>query len=160
MKHIKTINEVLKYKTRKIISVNDWDNLVSETYGKVYSFQQQDGCQDRGTISLQVPSRFTEDEEMNDSIPEIINGNEMGVKFEVWLGRDPRAPLNPTDQQLRSCNYYWGKTEQDKERWKNDIGNINLFWERNFYPDINTLANDLYEKGLIEEGEYLIDIDW
>lgn len=36
---------------------------------------------------------------------------------------------------------------------------INLFWERNFYPDINTLANDLYKKGLIKKGEYLIVID-
>ena len=30
-----------------IIDVDGWDNLVVGTYGKVYNFQQQDGCQDQ-----------------------------------------------------------------------------------------------------------------
>lgn len=75
---------------------------------------------------------------MNDSIPEVVNGYEMGVKFEVWLARDPNQPI--TNQK-----YDW---------------ELELFWERNFYPDIHTLANDLHSKGLIEAGDYLINIDW
>jgi hypothetical protein len=35
-----------------------------------------------------------------------------------------------------------------------------MFWERNFYPDTYTVANDLYDKGLIEAGDYIINIDW
>lgn len=35
-----------------------------------------------------------------------------------------------------------------------------LFWIRNFYPDLQTIANDLHARGLIEAGEYSIDIDW
>lgn len=35
-----------------------------------------------------------------------------------------------------------------------------MWWVRNFYPDVNMVANDLYEKGLLEAGEYLINIDW
>ncbi len=41
-----------------------------------------------------------------------------------------------------------------------DDWEINLFCERNFYPDLHTIANDLYERGLIEAGEYVINIDW
>lgn len=130
------------YKNKKVISLQDWDSLVEKTYGKPYSFQQQQGCQGRGVFELEIPipSEETNDEEMNDSIPEEINGEEMGVKFAVWLARDSKQPLG-------------GKKKQDQ--WE-----INLFWKRNFFPDINTLANDLYQKGLIEKGEYLINIDW
>lgn len=38
----------LKTKTQKVIEVSDWDNLVQETYGRPYNFQQQYGCQSRG----------------------------------------------------------------------------------------------------------------
>lgn len=75
---------------------------------------------------------------MHDSIPERINGNKMGVKFDVWLQRDP--------------------TEWNGK--KGDESYLDLFWGRNFYPDIHTVANDLYNKGLIEAGDYVIDIDW
>jgi hypothetical protein len=109
---------------------------VSETYGRVYDFQQQHGCQERGTFHLTVPSEYTEDDEMNESIPEVVNGSIMGVKFDVWLEKDPKIHNFGSD-------------------WENG-----LFWERNFYPDINTVANDLFEKGLIEAGSYLINIDW
>lgn len=35
---------MLKFETKKIIDCFDWDELVTETYGKPYCFQQQDGC--------------------------------------------------------------------------------------------------------------------
>lgn len=129
---------MLKYSTKKIIDVNDWDNLVEKTYGKTYCFQQQDGCQDRGIINLTIPTDYDNDDQMNDSIPEEINGEEMGVKFAVWLARDP------------------------KQLFANGIdGNyISMFWERNFYPELQTIANDMFKKGLIEAGNYCIDIDW
>lgn len=133
----------MKYTNRKVVNVQDWDELVQETYGKVYNFQQQNDCQERGTFTIKIPSEYTEDAEMYDSIPEVVNGVEMGVKFAVWLARDPKEPL---------------KDETDDSRlsdWR-----IDLFWERNFYPDIHTVANDLYKKGLIEAGEYDIKIDW
>ena len=128
---------MLKYKTKKIVEVGDWDNLVSKTYGKIYSFQQQDGCKGRGIFQLSVPSKYTCDDEMYDEIPEKINGEIRGVKFKKWLERDPKQPVN-------------GRT---------DYG-IGLWWERNFYPNIYTVANDLFEKGLIEKGDYIINIDW
>ena len=60
------------------------------------------------------------------------------VKFSVWLARDPL--LNLKDDPEDYCR--------------------ELFWVRNFYPDFQTVANDLYKKGLIDAGEYLINIDW
>lgn len=130
----------LKITNKKVIEVQDWDNLVFKTYGKPYSFQQQYGCQERGNFYLSVPEEYTEDDEMHDSIPEKVNGDKRGVKFNVWLERDPKKPL---------------KGKEGKDNWL-----IELFWERNFYPDIQTVANDLYEKGLLKKGEYTINIDW
>ena len=120
---------MIKSKNVQIIECDDWDELVKKTYEKSYCFQQQDDCQPRGIVRLTIPSTYTNDEDMHDSIPYKINGDQMGVKFKVWLERDPKD----------------GKS---------------IFWERNFYPDIYKLANDLHEKGLIEAGEYLINIDW
>jgi len=128
----------MKMKNVKLIEVGDWDNLVSSTYNRIYQFQQQCGCQERGIFNLTIPSKYTEDEEMHDSIPEKVNGEEIGVKFKNWLERDPNQPLI-------NQKYDW---------------DLKLFWERNFYPDIYTVANDLYEKGFIEAGEYIIHIDW
>lgn len=132
---------MLKYTNKKVIDCSDWDVLVRNTYKRPYNFQQQDGCQERGTFNISIPSDETEDDEMNDSIPENVNGNEMGVKFNVWLSRDPKQGL---------------RGEKDRD----DEFGIELFWERNFYPDIYTVANDLYKKGLIEAGDYIINIDW
>ena len=123
-------------KNVKMMEVNAWDKLVVDTYERPYSFQQQNGCQCRGTFTLTIPSEFTDDENMHDEIPEVINGNIMGVKFDKWLARDPKQSING-DEMF-----------------------IDLFWGRNFYPDIYTVANDLYEKNLIEAGTYVIDIDW
>ena len=133
---------MIKSKNVKMIEVSDWNNFVSETYGRIYSFQQQDGCQSRCTVNITIPSEWTSDEEMNESIPEEVNGEEMGVKFAVWLARDPKQPLS------------------SKKGERSDDFGISLFWGRNFYPDLHTVANDLHAKGLIEAGDYAIEIDW
>ena len=128
----------LKYKTENVISLSDWDKLVQETYGRIYSFQQQDGCQDRGTYRFSVPLEDKPCDFENDTIPEVVNGEEMGVSFKAWLARDPKQPLK-------------GQV-YDFER--------GMWWERNFYPCIDMVIEDLYKKGLIEEGKYTINIDW
>jgi len=133
----KNINEMSIVKNVKMIDVGDWDKLVSKTYGRPYSFQQQDGCQSRGIVRITIPDE-TYDDEMHDKIPEKFNDEVMGVKFAKWLARDPKQPVG-----------------NEKDDWM-----INLFWDRNFYPDLQTVANDLLEKGLIEAGDYIINIDW
>ena len=127
---------MIKYKETKVIEVSDWDKLVEETYGRTYSFQQQDDCKPRGVHALSVPEGEYDFE--NDTIPEVINGSDQGVSFKAWLSRDPQQKLNENDPDYR----------------------LRLFWERNFYPDVSMVANDLHSKGLLPGGDYVINIDW
>jgi hypothetical protein len=130
---------MIKTRTISIIDVSDWDKLVQTTYNKPYSFQQQEGCQERQLVDITVPDGELEDWDFeNDTIPEVINGDEMGVSFKAWLARDPKE---------------WNGDEQDRSF-------IDLFWHRNFYPNVQVLANDLYKRNLIPAGEYSIHIDW
>lgn len=129
---------MIKYKTKKVIDVWEFDELVTNTYGKPYKFQQQDGCKSRGNEHITVPCE-PEDYE-NDTLPENVNDEEMGVSFKAWLERDPKHVLsNPKDQMSWS---------------------VKMWWERNFYPHVSMIINDLHSKGLLEEGEYVIEIDW
>lgn len=130
---------MIKFKTEQVCEVSDWDSLVQETYGRIYSFQQQDGCKERGRFHLTVPDTPSDYE--NDTIPEKVNGDEMGVSFAAWLARDPNQLLDTGD------------------KWEREHG-LSLFWERNFYPDIQMVANDLCKRGLLAAGEYTINIDW
>ena len=129
---------MIKYETKKVIDVYDWDALAEETYGRPYNLQQQNGCQEKGFIRLNVKEDFSPEwhDFGKDEIPFKINGNEMGVSFKAW-----------SEANVDEINSHF-ETNSD------------LFWYRNFYPDLTTLANDLYKKGLIELGEYLIEIDW
>ena len=128
---------MLKYQNTKIIDSGDLDDLVVKTYGKPYCFQQQEGCQSRGSVGITIPTKWNDDFE-NDTIPEVVNGEKMGVSFKAWLERDPKQPL-------------------PNMRYE---GQIELFWIRNFYPGLQTVCNDLHAKGLIEAGTYKIKIDW
>jgi hypothetical protein len=130
----------LKIQTIQSIDLQDWDNLVVETYGRPYSLQQQDGCKDRGLEYLIVPYPYVDDYE-DETITEEVNGEEMGVSFAAWLARDPKQPSNAPNGP---------RDDYDLER----------FWERNFYPSLNMVADDLHNKGLLPAGEYQIVIDW
>ena len=122
--------------TETVVNAQEWDKLVSETYRRPYTFQQQDGCRDRGTFQLTVPGA-PEDYKLT-TVPEKVNHPEMGVSFEAWLLRDPTQPLLNNEA-------VWA---------------LDMWWERNFYPDIQTVANDLCAQGYLAAGEYIINIDW
>lgn len=135
------MKQKLKTKTVKLISVRDWDKFVSNIYGKPYLFQQQDGCKERGNYKFSVPDTYENEFDYgNKSIPFEVNGDEdeMGVSFQTWLNTSPKDTL---------------------KHFENEREN-NLFWERNFYPDVSMIVNDLHSKGILEEGEYVIEIDW
>ena len=117
------------------IRVNDFDDLVTSIYNRDYVFQQQDGCKDKELVAISVPAD-PEDYE-NDSVPEIVNHEDMGVSFSAWLARDPEQLL-PGDN-----------------KWS-----TKLWWNRNFYPHVSMIINDLHSKGLLPAGDYFIDIDW
>lgn len=124
----------MKIKTIQSIDVAEWDDLVQKTYGRIYNYQQQDNCKERGVDYITVPCPYPDDYQ-NDTVTEKVNGDEMGVSFAAWLARNP--------EQLM--------TTEDK---------LDLFWCRNFYPSIDMVVNDLHAKGLLPEGKYQIVIDW
>lgn len=127
----------MKTRTETVIEIDEWDDLVSQTYRRPYRFQQQDGCKDRGTFRLTVPDEPNDFQ--RDEVPEEVNDPLMGVSFAAWLARDPAKPLGGNESQS----------------WE-----IALWWDRNFYPDVQMVANDLHAKGLLPAGDYAIDIDW
>lgn len=131
---------VIKYTNYKIIQVQDFDELVKNTYNRPYSFQQQDGCKDRRLYSITVPCLDPYDFE-NDTVPEVVNHSEMSVSFKAWLERDPKQELRTSDE------------------WDRKHGLV-MWYERNFYPSEEMIINDLHSKGLLEEGSYGINIDW
>lgn len=123
-------------KTIKVIDVQEWDALVEQTYGRPYKLQQQDGCRGRGTEEITVPAEASDHE--RETVPEEVNHKEMGVSFKAWLERDPKKKLPEQDADYQ----------------------LDLWWERNFYPDLQMVANDLHAKGLLEAGNHTILIDW
>ena len=127
----------IRIKQINTITVKDFDELVRSTYGRPYSFQQQDGCKDRGLVPISIPE-YPEDYE-NSSVPEIVNHEDMGVSFSAWIARDP---------------------EQFLSSRPNETSALELWWKRNFYPNVSMIINDLYSKGLLSAGDYSIDIDW
>jgi len=130
---------IVRTRTEQVIDVSDWDQLVIDTYGRPYSFQQQDGCKYRGRETLHVVSDPDHvDEYENETVPEIVNGDEMGVSFAAWLARDPKQGLPGREDRF----------------------GLELWWERNFYPTAEAIAHDLFKRGLLPEGTYTIDIDW
>jgi hypothetical protein len=118
----------------KLMDVGDWDQLVMDTYGRTYCFQQQDDCKSRVIYRITVPVQYPYDYK-NDTIPEEVNGEDMGVSFKAWLARDPEAPIPETQF-------------------------LDMFWNRNFYPHADMIANDLHARGLLGAGQYIIKIDW
>lgn len=119
-----------------LIELDVFDRLVSDTYGRPYSFQQQDGCKDRGIEQYDIPIENPWDYE-NDIVNPDDEDN-MGVSFEAWLARDPSEPL-PNQR------YDW---------------ELKMFWERNFYPSVEMILADLYKRGPIPAGDLVINIDW
>jgi len=125
-------------KTKPVIELQEWNAIVTKTYGRPYDLQQQDGCMSRGTVHITVPDDA--EDFPNDSIEEKVNGPERGVSFAAWLARDPKKQLPGRDKKGTYCT--------------------DLFWSRNFYPDLQMVANDLHAKGLLEKGRHTILIDW
>lgn len=127
---------MLKARKVNMISDGEWDDLVKSVYGKPYSFQQQDGCKVRGTFEFSVPGGtwdYGNNELMSqDSQDSSDDYDEMGVSFQAWIDATPQ-----------------------EDDWRNK-----MWWERNFYPDVSMIIDDLYKKGYLEEGDYCISIDW
>lgn len=109
-----------------LIQLDEFDNLVKETYGKPYSLRQQEGGMERHLLRITVPV----------SEPEDYEDSNMGVSFETWLST--------------SLGTFPFEYEYQME----------FFWEREFYPSLEMIVNDLHNRGLMEAGQYGININW
>lgn len=118
----------------RLIKFHDWNLMVQLTYERPYDIQQQDGCRGRGSLEFVVPAPYAEDFEATDFDGEDF---EMGVSFDTWLQREATSKDNLS------------------QRWMD-----RMFWERTFYPHHEIVAQDLYKKGLLTAGKYVILIDW
>jgi hypothetical protein len=125
-------------KTVRLIQLQEWNDLVRETYERPYDFQQQNGCRERGTFEFTVPLEEYGRVSPDETIKDLKDTEEMVVGFDAWSSRDPKAPLS--DQR---CDF-----------------ELNLWWLRNFYPQIEDIIDDLYSKGELVPGDYVIQIDW
>ena len=63
-------------RTVKMIDCDDWDDLVSSTYGRPYCFQQQDGCQSRGIVNLTIPDE--------DNVCIVWNDPVLDIDWGIW----------------------------------------------------------------------------
>lgn len=134
----------LEFEIRKVVEEGCWNFFIENTFNKgpyTYNFQQQDGCRERGPYLVEVPPSEEDlldgPELLNEEISYEVNGEMYGVSLETWL--------NTSKVDTAS------KLEKD---YLND-----LYWCRHFYPRINELVNHLYKLGLIEEGDFYIEID-
>lgn len=129
---------MLEFRIEKVIDSSDLDALVVATYGKPFCFQQQDDCRDRGSYQFEVKSEpdLSDEFKGKTELDCGINGEDYGVDFQTWLN-------------TKASDFYDGKPfYQD------------LWFERNFYPDMVYLLSDLCKRGLIEAGRYTIEVDW
>lgn len=145
-----------RLQTRKVTYLDDnaWDEFVTEVYGKPYCLQQQNGCYPNGTTKsftvdpkeVGVPANPDYWVNPRDycfelkSLYELSNSGRKarGVGIDAWLARDPKEPL-------------------PGQEYDHDL---KFFWQRNFYPEFDDVVTDLIAKGLLEPGEYIIDISW
>ena len=127
------------FKTKKIIDEGDWNLFVESVFGKepfTYIFQQQDGCKEPGLYLVKVPPS-EEQESLDEEICYKVNGKTFGVSLKTWL--------NTSKEDTKS------KVEKDYLN--------NLFWMRHFYPKLDELVAHLHKLGLIEAGDFYIEID-
>lgn len=133
--------EKIKIETVKKILSYELDDFIRKLYGKPYCFQQQAGCMERGNHYIEIidPALYKPHSGFPDSVEETINGNDMCVSFKSWL------ETNPEEHKKRN-------------EWSDAL--TKLFWQRNFYPCLEDIMQDLCKRGHIEPGEYMIEIDW
>lgn len=126
----------LEYQNLRVIENYKWSEFISSVYNLPYNYQQQNECQNTN-FEFNIPNDLEEEDLGSDSIPYEVNGKDECVKFDVWVN---------------------SKLEDISKNFEYESDAV-IFYNRNFYPSIFQILNDLYNRGLIEEGDYLIRID-
>lgn len=160
---------MLNVKIVKQINESEFSELVRKTYNRPYRLQQTDGCYSRGSFTLTISSNGCE------AYPTTAMSNggdgESPVSFQEWIQRDRNEPIPISEKDIEAYealknssisnkSFYDPNNESNKK--SREVGGLlnTLWWEREFYPDLNELLDDMLSRGLIEEGEYEMEIDW
>ncbi|TDP29888.1 hypothetical protein [Nocardia ignorata] len=120
-------------RTVTLIHESEFSKLVTETYGRPYRFQQQDGC------------RWGQDTVYLFDVPHPEGGWESIEEF-----RGCYAEGVPTVEE-------WANTPigDYEHSWQTE-----LHWRREFYPPFEAVIDDLHARGLIDAGSYGLHIWW
>lgn len=147
----------MKIETVHKIWESEFSDLVSEVYGRPYRLQQQGDCYAQDSI---IEITATEEDYPDDWVP-----YEDEITLEKWLSADPNAPIrNPRYDQYRELALQHpgkGYEKLEKDEWEGPgTTTHDLYWEREFYPPLEDLVNDLCKKGKIPAGDYVIHVWW
>jgi hypothetical protein len=124
----------LKIEDVKLIWESELSELVTKTYGRPYSLQQQDEMMAQDTIlRVRVPEGL---EPWNESYDENPEGYTPLPTLARWA-----ATETPAEHRFPSYR---------EEMW----------WHRNFYPCRDEVLGDLHDKGLLPAGDYVIHCWW
>lgn len=123
---LKMSNTALKTKKVDLVWSVTWNNFVRKVYGVPYDISVQE-IED--SFEFTVPIRGAEDYQ-NESYDDIRKKGENGVKFGVWASTKPVG------------------VEKDSAEMQN--------WEMEFYPCFDMLVNDLFTRGLLPMGNYVM----
>lgn|SRR5574343_400590 len=121
---------MIKTKPKHVINSDVWDKYVTKIYKRPYSISDQ--FEFKNVLEFKVPNRAIDF--ANEIVEEDESTKETGVNFKSWISRDPSQPISGDPRPFVT----------------------KLWWFRSFYPEIDVLANDLYKKGQLERGEYVI----
>lgn len=69
-----------------------------------------------------------------------------------------KVPQNGTEDRNQEDYEYGVPFEEWLAADSKDMSEMK--WHREFFPDITMIIEDLYSEGLIEAGNYIINIDW
>lgn len=116
---------------RIVIGESDFSRYVSEHYGRPYNLQQQgDMLGQESAVKLTVPD--PEDGEWEGmTMPTLVQWQEATPP-----GDHPEGGYDP------------------------NVSRENMRWEREYYPQLEAVANDLHAKGLLDAGEYILFVSW
>lgn len=120
----------LKFKQINQIDSGDFDKFIRSFYKKPYCIQQQNGCMSRGAIEFSIP--LINDDSILFNV-ELFDYLDDLPSLQEWLLKDPSEKVE-------------------------GITFLDIYWERDFYPKLSEILNDLYEKQKIVEGDYQIVI--
>lgn len=143
---------MIKVETWKVINESEFNEVVSKTYGRPYHLQQQGDMLGNDT---------THRIEVSKDGSEGCSGG--SVSLNEWLAVDPETHKFP-DPRWETTGKHLPDDHPSKKFYPEFLepgtSYYDMHWERDFYPDMDELLDDLLEKGLIEEGTYQINVSW